>query len=94
MEYGHGGKEEKYLTTYKKRLNPSFNGIWSWRNGTQFAMNIHSVVLILLLMEYGHGVCAVPPLFRRLLMVLILLLMEYGHGVGRMQSLPVPSHLS
>jgi len=38
-----------------ERLNPSFNGIWSWRRTKSKRSNKLTWVLILLLMEYGHG---------------------------------------
>ena len=31
MEYGHGGRYWSTKPYYMYRLNPSFNGIWSWR---------------------------------------------------------------
>jgi len=31
MEYGHGDIKPLYKRPRRNRLNPSFNGIWSWR---------------------------------------------------------------
>ena len=42
-------------TTLSGSLNPSFNGIWSWRPEFTSFLMCTSTVLILLLMEYGHG---------------------------------------
>jgi len=42
-----------YITI--ERLNPSFNGIWSWRPNGDAIRSMGKEVLILLLMEYGHG---------------------------------------
>jgi len=57
MEYGHGVHPMRVFDVLEfYGLNPSFNGIWSWRGLLGMYHPIVISVLILLLMEYGHGV--------------------------------------
>jgi len=80
MEYGHGGNTRSFIEgKLCARLNPSFNGIWSWRPQEVAFEWSSEQVLILLLMEYGHGATH-PAVGVISFIVLILLLMEYGHG--------------
>ena len=58
-------------------LNPCFNGIWSKSDPTKGIFSTGTMVLILVLMEYGlrvecMDICSIW------LCVLILVLMEYG----------------
>jgi len=64
MEYGHGVARSKWRKVRHERLNPSFNGIWSWRHHYHRKRIDYSKVLILLLMEYGHGDTSRSPLNR------------------------------
>ena len=80
MENTHGGPIIKEITSQKPRLNPYYNGKYSWRAIQKLNGIIPHYVLILIIMENTHGELPMVVANKRPLVVLILIIMENTHG--------------